>query len=411
MSNRVLDRSFIWLSGPTLLRHRTVQIVYTSSLMMIMGTDLLYPVMPALLNPLGISAARVGLIISAFAAPGILLSPLIGALADLYGRKRIFSLGLFCYGSAGLAMAAAPSFSVILFLRALQGVAYIGVMPLVVVLLGDHFQEAEETSAQGFKVFFDRFGSFLFPALGGMLAAWSWRYPFLLYGFAVPVSVAAWLWLPESQPRRGIPLRQYIRSIARLVRWGRSLSIFGIGGLRFFLDIGFFAYLPLFLVQRMGSSTGQAGALFIFYSLGSMVMATQVGVLSTRFDKFGLSIAGFSLCALGLVLVPFSGSLWPIGVFLFIYGLGNGIISPCQKSLITQSAPAELRAGMVAADRIVQSIGKSVAPVFSSVILLTGNLQWIFASLGLIACAGASGLAFLKREGVLQPRATVVEVS
>ena len=411
MSTRSFRGPFAWLSGLALLRHPTVQIVYASSLMMIMGTDLLYPVMPALLNPLGVSAARVGMIISAFTAPGIFLSPIVGALADLYGRKKIFVLGLLFYGCAGLAMAAAPSFSVILFLRALQGVAYIGVMPLVVVLLGDHFQQSQETSAQGFKVFFDRFGSFLFPALGGMLAALSWRLPFLLYGLAIPVSLAAWLWLPESQPRRGIPLKEYIRSIVQLVRFGRSLSIFGIGALRFFLDIGFFAYLPLFLVQRMGSSTGQAGALFIFYSLGSMVMATQVGVLSTKFEKFGLAIAGFSLCALGLLLVPLSGSIWPIGGFLFIYGLGNGIISPCQKSLITQSAPAELRAGMVAADRVVQSIGKSLAPVFSSLILLTGNIQWIFASLGLIAFAGASGLAFLKRGGVLQPRSTVVKVS
>ena len=328
MSTRSFRGPFAWLSGLALLRHPTVQIVYASSLMMIMGTDLLYPVMPALLNPLGVSAARVGMIISAFTAPGIFLSPIVGALADLYGRKKIFVLGLLFYGCAGLAMAAAPSFSVILFLRALQGVAYIGVMPLVVVLLGDHFQQSQETSAQGFKVFFDRFGSFLFPALGGMLAALSWRLPFLLYGLAIPVSLAAWLWLPESQLRRGIPLKEYIRSIVQLVRFGRSLSIF-----------------------------------------------------------------------------------WPIGGFLFIYGLGNGIISPCQKSLITQSAPAELRAGMVAADRVVQSIGKSLAPVFSSLILLTGNIQWIFASLGLIAFAGASGLAFLKRGGVLQPRSTVVKVS
>jgi len=410
MSNRILSGPFLWLSGLALLRHRTVQIVYASSLMMIMGTDLLYPVMPALLNPLEISAARVGMIISAFTAPGIFLSPIVGALADLYGRKKIFTLGLFFYGACGLAMAAAPSFSMILFLRALQGIAYIGVMPLVVVLLGDHFQQAEETAAQGFKVFFDRFGNFLFPALGGMLVAWSWRYPFLLYGLAIPVSAAAWLWLPESQLRRGIPLKEYIQNIARLARWGRSLSIFGIGALRFFLDIGFFAYLPLFLVQKMGTSPGQAGALFIFYSLGAMVMATQVGALATKFDKFGLAIAGFSLCALGLLLVPLAGSPWPIGVFLFIYGLGNGIISPCQKSLITQSAPAELRAGMVAADRIVQSTGKSIAPVFSSLILLTGNLPWIFASLGLVAFAGASGLAYLKRGGVLQPNSTAVRI-
>lgn len=408
MRNRSLRGSFVGLHSLSLLRHPTVRIVYAGSLMMVMGTDLIYPVIPALLNPLGVSAARAGMVITAFTAPGIFLSPVVGALADLFGRKKIFSLGLFFYGCAGLAIAAAPTFSTVLFLRALQGISYIGVMPLVVVLLGDNFQREEETAAQGLKVFFDRFGTFLFPALAGVLVTVSWRLPFLLYGLGILVAAASWFFLPESQPRRGILLKDYIRDVVRLARWGRSLTIFGIGALRFFLDIGFFAYLPLFLIRNLGSSSEVAGGMFLFFSLGAMIMATQVGSLAARFDKFHLVTVGFSLCALSLLLVPLSTSLWIVGLLLGLYGLGNGIISPCQKSLITQSAPAELRAGLVATDRIVQSLGKSVAPLFAALILMTGNLPWIFAALGLVAFAAAAGLAVLKRGGVLQARSRAV---
>ena len=47
---------------------------------------------------------------------------------------------------------------------------------------------------------------------------------------------------------------------------------------------------------------------------------------------------------------------------MFLFGLGNGLISPLQKSLMTRRTPPELRGGVIAVDRVIQQVAKSAAP-------------------------------------------------
>src|ERR1044071_3089144 len=162
------------------LRHdqrRALTIVFAASVGLVMGVNFIQPALPAMTQPFGIKDAALGLIMTMLTLPAVFLAPLFGIVADLYGRRLLMTWGLILYGVFGTAMAFAPNFTWLLIFRGLQGVAYSAVIPLTIVLIGDLLEGDNEIGGQGLKVFLDRIGYFIFPPLGGVLAAIAWFWP------------------------------------------------------------------------------------------------------------------------------------------------------------------------------------------------------------------------------------------
>ena len=217
--------------------HRSIalQVTLGSSVMMIMGASLVYPVLPVIVQSLAVPESQIGLVFTAFTLPAVFLAPVTGALTDLRGRRLVLVSGLLTYGVAGLAIALVDTLPALLALRVVQGFGYGAVMPLVTVLIGDAFPDArQQTTAQGVKVVLDRVTLLVLPVAAGVLGAIAWQWPFVLYGVAIPMALAAVRWLPEPsmEPRTHAP--SYLREVARAAVRLRSLVIFSMSSLRFF---------------------------------------------------------------------------------------------------------------------------------------------------------------------------------
>ena len=72
---------------------RSLGLIYASSVMVIMGINLIQPVLPAMIAPLRITDADIGLVIAVYSAPAIILAPLLGFAADRYGRRPLLATG------------------------------------------------------------------------------------------------------------------------------------------------------------------------------------------------------------------------------------------------------------------------------------------------------------------------------
>ncbi|MFQ5849297.1 MAG: MFS transporter [Candidatus Binatia bacterium] len=377
------------------VQRRALPLVYASSLTLMMGVNLIQPALPAMKGPLGVSDAAVGLVITVYTAPAILLAPFLGIVADLYGRRLLLAGGLMIFGLAGAAIAFAPSFQWVLVLRAIQGLGFCAVLPLTIVLIGDLLAGDREVGGQGLKVFLDRVGYLILPPLGGMLATITWFWPFVLYFLAVPLSLLVFSSMPETKSKEQTQTRTYLGDILRLSRQPRLVVAFAAGFLRFFLDYGFLTYLPLFLVGTHGVSTATAGFLLIFYAGGAMITSSQAGHLAARFDKARLIFTAFVVSGLGLVAVPIVPSVGLVGVALIFYGLANGVISPMQKSLLTQNAPKELRGGIVSVDRLIQQVSKTVSTSAVGLLLVVTEISTIFWILGTLSFVSVALMATL----------------
>jgi MFS transporter, ACDE family, multidrug resistance protein len=385
-------------------RRRALTLVYSTSVALVMGVNFIQPALPALTQPFGISDAALGLVMTMLTAPAIFLAPVFGVVADLFGRRLLLAWGLIFYGIFGAAMAFAPTFTWLLFFRAIQGVAYSAVIPLTIVLIGDLLEGDNEIGGQGLKVFLDRVGYFVLPPLGGLLATIAWYWPFTCYFLTVPLGIAAFFWMPETKGQRMNGAKGYLGDVMRLTRHPRLLVAFSAGFMRFFLDYGFLTYFPLFLVRTQGISTATAGLLYIFFSVGAMITSSQAARLAAGRDKTHLLFVAFLVSGIAVIAVPFIPGVWLTGSALFFYGLANGVISPMQKSLLTQNAPAEMRGGIVSFDRLIQQVSKTTSTSIVGLLLVTAELRTIFWFLGILSVASVVLMA------ALLPRSAPVKV-
>jgi MFS transporter, ACDE family, multidrug resistance protein len=339
------------------------------------GAQLVYPVLPAIAVDLHVTAAQIGLAMAALTLPGIVLAPLFGVVADLHGRRWMLILGLVLFGIGGTAVAVAPSYDWLLAFRALQGVGLSALSPLTIVLISDLLPDDRQLHGQGLKVVLDRVAMILLPILGGSLAVLSWRAAFASYAAILPLAAAAFIWMPETCEPGSDTLKPYLRRTLQAIRHPPSASrhppsairqprlaiVFGTGFLRFFLDYGLYTYLPLLLSFHYGLSAGLTGWLIAVSACGSILTAFFIGRIHRWLAAERLLAIAFFTSAVGLSLVAAAPPLWLIAIAIFLFGLGNGLISPLQKNLLTRRTPIALRGGVISVDRLVQQVAKSVA--------------------------------------------------
>ena len=126
-----------------IIRERDFRLLLLANVLPVLGSSLLSPVLNSLIEPFGTSPADVGLMISVFTAPGIVIIPVTGVLADRYGRKPVLVTALVVFGLAGSAIALTTEFRIALGLRLLQGVGFAGISPIIITSIGDLYAGAK----------------------------------------------------------------------------------------------------------------------------------------------------------------------------------------------------------------------------------------------------------------------------
>jgi EmrB/QacA subfamily drug resistance transporter len=111
-----------------------------------------------------------------------------GSLGDLFGRRRVFSIGLAGFGVCSLACAVAPSNGVLIAARGAQGVAGALLVPSTLALIMDHFENHERAAAIGTWTAWTGIVTVIGPLAGGVLvqlASWRWIFAVNLLPVAV----------------------------------------------------------------------------------------------------------------------------------------------------------------------------------------------------------------------------------
>src|SRR5437588_12320318 len=100
-----------------------------------------------------------------------------GSLGDLFGRRRLFSIGLIWFGGCSLLCAIAPSSGVLIAARAAQGIGGALLVPSTLALIMDAFGENERAAAIGSWTAWTGIATVIGPLGGGalvQLASWRW---------------------------------------------------------------------------------------------------------------------------------------------------------------------------------------------------------------------------------------------
>lgn len=235
-----------------------------------------------------------------------------GTLADRYGRRRIFIIGLVLFGITSLICGLAQNVAVLIVSRFLQGMSG-GVMLICqIAVLSHQFQDAKERS-KAFGIWGIVFGIGLGfgPIIGGMIVALSnWQWVFLIHVLLTVLTLALVL---SSVKESSDPQAKKLDVLGIV-----TLS-FAVLGLTYFITQG----------PDLGFGSGKAIAIIVA-SVISFVAFICVEKLHPHpmFDFSVFKIRNFSGALIGSVGMNFS--FWPFMIYLPIYfqsGLGYGIVA------------------------------------------------------------------------------------
>jgi EmrB/QacA subfamily drug resistance transporter len=193
-------------------RWLVLAVIGLAQLMVVLDATIVNIALPSAQRSLGFSNDSRQWIVTAYALSfgGLLL--LGGRLGDLFGRKRVFIVGLLGFAGASAIGGLAQSFSVLVGARALQGGFAALLAPAALSLLSTTFTDAKER-ATAFGVYGAIAGSGAAAGLllGGVLTEYlSWRWClYVNLVFAVPTAIAAVRLLQHEpsvdKPRLDIP--------------------------------------------------------------------------------------------------------------------------------------------------------------------------------------------------------------
>ncbi len=347
--------------------------------------------LPTIGKQLSMSAIMLGWVSTAYLLAAAMFLVPLGRIADIYGRKKIFTIGVFTYAVASTLSALSTSAAMLITVQVLQGIGGAMIFGTAVAIVTSVFPADQRGRALGINVAAVYMGLSLGPFVGGLLTQYfGWR---SVYWVNVPlclliIALLFWKLKGEWAEARGekfdtpgaviysmtiIAIMYGFTQLPDVIGW--ILILAGAGGLIGFviwetrikspvLDIGLFRnntvfalsnvaalinysatyavsfLLSLYLQYIKGFDPELAGLVLIASPVMQAIFSPAAGRLSDRIEPRIVSSAGMGLTVVGLVFFIFlsnTTNLWYIIAGLLIIGLGFAFFSSPNTNAVMSS--------------------------------------------------------------------------
>ncbi|UOE56216.1 multidrug efflux MFS transporter NorA [Bacillus sp. CMF12] len=160
----------------------TLGLLLTNLFIAFLGIGLVIPVLPTLMNELGITGTTIGYLTAAFALAQLIVSPFAGRAADKWGRKIMIVTGLFIFGLSEFLFGIGKEIELLFVSRILGGISAAFIMPAVTAFIADITTTDTRPKALGYMSAAISTGFIIGPGIGGFLAEFGTRVPFFFAG-------------------------------------------------------------------------------------------------------------------------------------------------------------------------------------------------------------------------------------
>ena len=355
--------------------------------------------------------------------------PIYGKLADLFGRRPIYIIGVIIFLVGSILCGFATTMPALIIFRLIQGIGAGAVQPIAMTVVGDIYSVEERSKIQGYLSSVWGISAIIGPALGGFFVEyihWAWVY-WINIPFGIISIVGIALYLNENIEKKKHSIDYLGSSLLLLsvsalmlaliqggVAWSWSslpsiglLLAFGIGFGLFLLQetrakepmmplhiwknkiisisnvgslttgmlmIGVISFVPTYVQGVMEQSAIVGGFTLAMMSIGWPISATIAGKILIKLGAMRTALIGGISLVLGSILLVFSQPEYGpvlIGVGAFFIGVGMGFCSTAFIVSIQSSVDWKIRGVATASNMFMRILGNSIGIALMGGILNT----------------------------------------
>lgn len=374
------------------LRNRPFIVVWLAVLISIAGIGMVSPLLAKFAEEMGATGSWLGLIFSGYAFTQIPLMPVVGRLADRFGKKLFLTAGLLTYAVAAAGYLWAPGYRELFLFRLLSGAGAAMVIPTAYAYIGDLTPRGSEGRYMGLFNIALVAGYGIGPTLGGVVydsfgmdATFASMCIMSGAGFLVVL-----LLLPGERPTAraanpenpGVSFRTLVKDptmrgvITYHLAWG-----LGYGAL--------FTFLPIFLTGVRGTSLAQVGIVLSVRSVLNGTLNYPYGWLADRMNRVFLVSVGVVMMAAGIFLIPWVGGFAAVLVLFVAIGLFETVAMPAISAITVDSGRKLGMGSVMSVYNMANSSAVIVGAMAGAAIEGYFGISWVFPAAAGGILAGA----------------------
>ncbi|MBP1231799.1 MFS family permease [Arthrobacter sp. PvP102] len=385
---------------------RDIKVMLAAAFLIALGFGLVAPVLPQFATTFDVGATAAAVIVSIFAFMRLLFAPAGGALIVRLGERPVYVAGLLIVAASTAACAFAQDYWQLLIFRGLGGAGSVmftvASMALVVRLAPPESRgRVSGAYASAFLI-----GNVCGPIVGGMLAGFGLRVPFLAYAAALVLAAL----VVQTQLSHVPGKSRKDGSLEPAMRLGEALhdsayraglfSSFANGWATFGVRM---ATVPLFAVAALNAGPAAAGWALAVFAGGNAAALTVSGKLADSLGRKPLMISGLVLTGVATAGIGLTHDmLWFLAASA-VAGIGSGLLGPAQQAAIADVIGNGRSGGRVlAVFQMMSDAGAIIGPVLAGLLADRLGYGWAFGVTGGVLIVAAAGW-LLARETLKRP--------
>ncbi|MFC9771216.1 MULTISPECIES: MFS transporter [unclassified Pseudarthrobacter] len=387
---------------------RDIKVMLAAAFLIALGFGLVAPVLPQFATTFGVGNTEAAVIVAIFAFMRLVFAPAGGALIAKLGERPVYVAGLLIVAASTAACAFAGSYWQLLLFRGLGGAGSVmftvASMALVVRLAPPESRgRVSGAYASAFLI-----GNVCGPIVGGLLAGFGLRVPFLAYAAALVIAAAV-VQTQLSHQRRDsglaakrapdMPFGEALRTGAYRAALASS---FANGWATFGVRM---ATVPLFAAAAFGAGPEAAGLALAVFAAGNAAALSFSGRLADSLGRRPMMMWGLAVAGLATAGIGFAQSLpWFLAASA-LAGIGSGLFGPAQQAAVADVIGSGRSGGKVlAVYQMTSDVGAIVGPVLAGLLADRLGFGWAFGVTGGVLLLAV--LAWLATPETLRPAAS-----
>lgn len=408
--------------------NRTVLALLVSTFGIVAFIETMFiPSLPSIASEFNVTISQSSLVITLTMVFGTAIIPVIGKMADLYGRKRVLSYVMAVLIASVVGGAFSTNFEMLLVSRFFQGVGF-SILPLSFSIIRSEFPLKDVPKGEGIMGAMEGGSAAIGLTLGAFVSArFGWQFTLkIMIPLLLLVALLLFIYLENSGPERKKGKLDFIgavwlgASITAIVLALSEGPTWGFGSFSFISmeSVGALSVTSLFLYERrisepildihllkrrnvlisnsimtitsvvlyssylsvtyrlelsspigFGFSIFTTGVYLLPLSVTILLIAFPVSAIMPKFGAKPFVLIGGMVGAMGFLLLAFSGTAAEMVVFLSLGSIGTGMIYIATNNILILSVRKSESAISTSMNTVLAMVGSSLgAPIFGTLL-------------------------------------------